>query len=87
MDDLKHLIEDGVPVDSEEEFLADQRADSERATNALIDEATRLLIDMHDMLARDGRVPVDVLIAMARKVEDHAEKLAKLIRLSREMWP
>jgi hypothetical protein len=87
MDDLKHLIEDGVPVDSEEEFLADQRADSERATNALIDEATRLLIDMHDMLARDGRVPMDVLIAMARKVEDHAEKLAKLIRLSREMWP
>jgi hypothetical protein len=87
MDDLKHLIEDGVPVASEEEFLADQRADSERATNALIDEATRLLIDMHDMLARDGRVPMDVLIAMARKVEDHAEKLAKLIRLSREMWP
>jgi hypothetical protein len=30
---------------------------------------------------------MDVLIAMARKVEDHAEKLAKLIRLSREMWP
>jgi hypothetical protein len=87
MDDLRHLIKDGIPLDNDEELRAEQRADSEHLTRALIDEATQLLLDLHDALARDGRVPVDVLIDMARMVEGHAEKLARLIRLSREMWP